>query len=333
MLTVVTGATGHIGGNLVRALLAEGRKVRCVVWCEDKDTAALDGLDVERVYGDVRDIESLKAAFAGADVVYHLASRISIVGPEGGLVRAINVQGAANVAEACLSCGVRRLVHFSSIHARNINTDLDKPVDETRERSWGKGTPAYDISKGDGELKVLDAVSRGLDAVIVCPTGVIGPLDFKLSRMGTVFLGLARGKLPGGVVGGFDWVDARDVASAAIAAEKKGRTGELYLLGGHYVPFIELAKRFEKVCGRPAPKFMCPMWLARAVAPFALFISQHSSIPPLFTPESLNALRANHDIRHDKAARELGYNPRPFDESLVDIYNWFVEAGLVKKEK
>lgn len=332
MLTVVTGATGHIGGNLVRALLAEGRKIRCLVWEKDTNTAAIDGLDVERVFGDVRDIESLKKAFEGADVVYHLASRISIVGPENGLVRAINVQGAANVAEACLYCKVRRLVHFSSIHARNINTRLDEPVDETRERSWGKGTPAYDISKGDGELKILEAVGRGLDAVIVCPTGVIGPLDFLGSRMGTVFLGLACGKLPGGVVGGFNWVDARDVAAGAMAAEKLGRTGELYLLSGHYTTFAELAGRFEKVCGKSAPKFMCPMWLARAAAPAALFISQHTSIPPLFTPESLNALRANRDIRHDKATRELGYNPRSFDETIADIFNWFKEAGLLGKE-
>ncbi|MBP7381059.1 NAD-dependent epimerase/dehydratase family protein [Myxococcota bacterium] len=331
MLTVVTGATGHIGGNLVRALLKEGRKIRCMVWREDTDLAAIDGLDVEVVCGDVRDIDSLRSAFAGAEVVYHLASRISIVGPEGGLVRAINVQGAANVAQACMDCGVRRLVHFSSIHARNINTDLDRPVDETRERSSGRSTPAYDISKGDGELEILAAVKRGLDAVIVAPTGVIGPLDYKFSRMGTVFYGLARGKLPGGVVGGFDWVDVRAVADGAIAAEKKGRTGEIYLLGGHYVPFKELASRFEKVCGRKAPRMMCPMWLARAVAPFALFISRHTSIPPLFTPESLNALRANHDIRHDKAARELGYNPRAFDDTIADIYGWFKEAGLLDK--
>ncbi|HOA13878.1 MAG TPA: SDR family oxidoreductase [Myxococcota bacterium] len=329
MLTVVTGATGHIGGNLVRMLLAEGRQVRCLVWEHDDNTAALDGLDVERVCGDVRDLDSLKRAFSGADVVYHLASRISIVGPEGGLVRAINVGGAANVAEACLQCGVRRLVHFSSIHARNINTDLDRPVDETRERSSGRGTPAYDISKGDGELEILKAVGRGLDAVIVCPTGVIGPLDWKKSRMGTVFLGLATGKLPGGVHGGFDWVDARDVAAGAIAAETRGRTGELYLLGGHYTTFKELASRFEKVSGRPAPKFMCPMWLARAVAPAALLVSRITGLPALFTPESLNALRANSDIRHDKAARELGFNPRPLDEFLKDIHDWFKEVGMI----
>lgn len=124
-------------------------------------------------------------------------------------------------------------------------------------------------------------------------------------------------------------MDVRDVAAGAISAEKNGRTGELYLLGGHWVSYQDLAKRFEKVCGRPAPKFICPMWLARAVAPAALVVSRVTGLPALFTPESLNALRANRDIRHTKAENELGYKARPFDESIVDIFNWFKEAGLV----
>jgi dihydroflavonol-4-reductase len=330
LLTVVTGATGHVGGNLVRALLAEGRKVRCLVWEGDKDTAAIDGLDVERVPGDVRDQLSLQKAFEGADVVYHLASRISIVGPEGGLVRDINVNGARNVAEACLACNVRRLVHFSSVHARNINR-LGEPVDETRERSGGKGCPAYDKSKGDGELEVLAVVERGLDAVIVCPSGIIGRLDFKKSRMGCVFLSLANGTMPAGVVGGFDWVDVRDVVIGAMLAEKLGRKGELYLLTGNYVPMREVMNQFSAIAGRKPPRMDTPMWLARAVAPAALVIANVTGMPALFTPESLCALRANDQLLHSKAEKELGYKPRPFAETLEDTYKWFKEAGFLKK--
>lgn len=324
MLTTVTGATGHVGGNLVRALLAEGRQVRCMLRPGD-DTRAIDGLDVERVPGDVRDAAAVLQAFAGADVVYHLAARISIVGPEGGLVREINVKGVENVVESCLANNVKRLVHFSSVHARK-QEPLNEPVDETRTYS-DHTAPAYDQPKGLGEQAILAGVERGLNAVMVNPSGIIGPLDFAPSRMGHVFLDLAHKRLPALVGGGFDWVDVRDVAKGAMLAEKKGRTGERYLLTGHWVSVRELAEQWATLTGVPAPKMNTPMWLARGVAPFALWYAKATGSEPLFTPESLVALRANKVMLHTKAERELGYDPRPFAESLADIYAWFVEHG------
>lgn len=327
MLTTVTGATGHVGGNLVRALLAEGRKLRCLVRPED-DTRAIDGLDVEIVPGDIRDAAAVMRAFAGAEVVYHLAARISIVGPEGGLVREVNVKGVENVVESCLANGVKRLVHFSSVHARK-QEPLDQPVDETRTFA-DESAPAYDQSKAEGERRILAGVERGLNAVMVNPSGVIGPLDFAPSRMGHVFLDLAHGSLPALIGGGFDWVDVRDVARGALSAESKGRTGERYLLTGHWVAVRDLAEQWATISGVPAPKMNTPMWLARASAPFALWYAKALRSEPLFTPESLVALRANKVMRHDKAERELGYAPRPFAESLQDIYAWFVEHGDIR---
>ena len=320
-LTVVTGAGRHIGGNLVRALRARGRRLRLVV---RQDRRAIAGLDAEVVQGDVLDLEFLRRAFSGADVVYHLAANISIVGEQAGLVRRVNVEGPRNVVEACLGCGVRRLVHFSSIHAF-AQEPLDQVLDETR--GPVDHAPAYDRSKAAGEREVLDGVARGLDAVIVNPTGVIGPFDFKGSRMGSVLLGMALRRFIALVDGGFNWVDVRDVCDGAMAAEERGRTGERYLLAGHWRSLRDLARVGEAAGGARPPRFDAPMWLARVGAPFVTGWSRVSRTQPLYTSEALVALRANRNISHAKASRELGYEPRPIEVSIADTLRWFRERG------
>lgn len=323
-MTVVTGAAGHVGGNLVRALLAKGRKVRAVV---RNDTRALDGLGVEVVRADVLDLDSLVRAFEGAEVVYHLAALISIIGDQGGKVSRTNVEGPRNVVEACLRNKVRRLVHFSSIHCYE-QAPANEVLDETR-RFVDERAPAYDRSKVGGQREVMAAVSKGLDAVVVNPTAVIGPYDFKPSRMGAVLIAMARGRFPGLVEGGFDWVDVRDVVAGALAAEERGRTGENYLLGGQFRPVKDIAVEVSKVTGAPVPRFVSPLWLAALGAPFAEAWSRMTGGFPLFTRESLKALRGNQHVSSAKAQRELGYAARPFEETIRDTLHWFREAGML----
>lgn len=323
MTTVVTGASGHVGSNLVRTLLEQGRTVRAVI---HDDSMGVDGLPVERVHADVRDLPSLVRAFEGADVVYHLAARISLIRKDRDLVMATNVAGPTNVVEACLRTGVRRLVHFSSIHALD-DRPLDVPVDEKRPfATW----PIYDLTKGLGQKAVLAGVERGLDAVIVHPTAVLGPYDFRISAMGQVLLDLYHGKLPALVQGGFDWVDVRDIVAGAIAAESRGRTGENYLLSGHYATVRELADVVEGVTGKRTPRMVTPMWLARFAAPFVVGASALLGREPLFTSASLKALRVNRNISHAKAARELGYTSRPLRDTIETAYAWFEEAGMLR---
>ena len=147
MITVVTGASGHIGANLVRALLSAGRRVRCVV---RQDRAALEGLDVECVEADVRNPASLRDAFRDANTVFHLAAVISIDGDRHGLVTATNVGGARSVAEAALECGVCRLVHCSSIHAF-VQNGPSATIVESMPRAFDARHAAYDRSKAMGE--------------------------------------------------------------------------------------------------------------------------------------------------------------------------------------
>jgi len=317
-MVVVTGASGHVGGNLVRALLDQGRRVRVVV---RDDARAVEGLDVERVQADVLDPDSLKAAFDGAEVVFHLAALILITGGQKGRVNRINVEGPRNVAAACLDRKVRRLVHFSSIHAYSP-TPRNVPVDETRP-FVGEDAPAYDRSKALGQQEVLAAVSRGLDAVIVNPTAVIGPHDYKPSRMGAVQRMLYRRKMPSLVSGGFDWVDVRDVVAGALAAERNGRTGQNYLLSGHWASFPEFAALVGKVTGIRVPSLVVPLWLAYVGAPFVQAFAGLTGGMPLYTLEALHALKCYGEVSHEKASRELGYSPRPLEETLRDTWEWW----------
>ncbi len=246
MISAVTGASGHVGGNLVRTLLSEGRTVRALV---RSDRRSLEGLDVQVVEGDISDPRALRALMDGADTVFHCAGRISIVGAEGGLVEKTNVGGVRNIVQACRDSRVKRLVHFSSIHAFSTRPN-DRPIDETRELALGPGHAPYDRSKAEGQTVVLEAARQGLDAVIVNPGAVVGPFDYKVSRMGSVFLDICHGRLPMLINGGYNWVDARDVSRGAVLAEQKGRTGESYLLTGHWVHIREVSRLIGRLTGR-----------------------------------------------------------------------------------
>lgn len=325
MTVVVTGASGHVGGNLVRALLAAGRKLRCVV---RDDARAIDGLDVERVRADVTDPASLRAAFDGAEVVYHLAAKISIEGDPDGIVHRTNVEGPRNVVAACLDAKVKRLVHFSSIHAFT-QPPLLEHLDEGRPLVDDPDEMAYDRSKAGGQREVLEGVRRGLDAVIVHPTAIMGPFDFKPSAVGQVLLDLYHRRLPSLVDGGFDWVDVRDVVAGALAAEQRGRTGRNYLLSGEWRGVAELARLAEDVTGVRAPRFVAPFWLARLGVPFMTGFARLTGRRPLYTADSLHALKSNRKISCERAATELGYSHRPLRETVADAYAWFREAAML----
>jgi dihydroflavonol-4-reductase len=321
--TVVTGASGFLGGAVVRELMAQDREVRAV---DLHRGPTLDGLDVEFVHGDVLDRPSLDIVFEDAGAVYHLAGLISITGDPDGRVHRVNVDGVRNVAEAALGAGVQRLIHCSSVHAY----DLEAPADllsETSPRATAPGLPAYDRSKAGGEAALREVADRGLDSVVINPTGIIGPYDFGPSRMGRVFQALFRKRLPALIEGGFDWVDSRDVASAMVTAESRGRTGENYLLPGHHLSIPDLAGVAEEVSSVPKPRWTVPMWLARVWSPLGDVFGRRSESPLWYTSESLHALEHTPAVSSKKALEELGHSPRPVNETVGDIYRWFKDNG------
>ena len=287
MLAAVTGASGHLGANLVRSLIDRKWQVRALI---RNDTRALEGFDIECIYGDVLNEESLREAFTGADAVFHLAGRISIVSWERKKVEAVNIIGVKNVVEACKSTGVKRLIHTSSFHAHQ-QEPLDEPLDESRPLHSGK-YPPYDYSKAEGEKIVGEAIKQGLNAIIINPGGMLGPNDFKPSHFGSTLVAIARGKLPALVNAGLSWVDNRDVAEGMITACERAEAGAKYILSGHWVSLKYIAEQVAKITGVDPPRMVLPMWLAKSGAPLAMLFDRVRGTRPLFTPISLKELEA-----------------------------------------
>jgi dihydroflavonol-4-reductase len=324
-MVAVTGATGHIGNTLVREILARGERVRAAIPAGE-DLMPLEGLAIERVAGDVRDFDSLTAAFGGADIVYHLAGIITISRGHVGLLQEVNVEGTRNVVHACLKTGVRRLVYTSSVHALE-EAPYGTPVCEPKQLEPDKATGDYGKSKARATIEVLEAVKQGLDAVIAFPTGVIGPYDYKQSEMGQLVIDFVKRKLPAYVDGAYDFVDVRDVAAALIAAAEKGRKGEGYVLSGNVITVPELMALLEKLTGVKAPRTRLPLWLAKAVATFSPLYYFLARSKPRFTRYSLHVLKSNCLMDNRKARTELAFAPRPIEATVADSIKWFRDHG------
>ena len=320
-MIIVTGASGLVGGNLVRALLAQGRTVRALI---HHDRRAIDGLDVETVSADLTDPSSLQRAFRGADTVYHLASSISISTENWDELKRVNVLGTLNVIEACLQNNVRRLLYFGSIHAYD-HAPFDQPMDEDRPLLIGNHIHPYERSKALAEMETRRSLDRGLDSVILIPTAIAGPFDFRPSHFGQAIQLLARGHIPALVRGGYDWVDVRDVVDGAIKAEQLAPRGGRYILSGHWHSVREVARFVSEITEKAAPRFTVPIWLAQLAQPIMAKLAQVNGKQPIYTRPMLNAMKSNHNISHARATRDLGYSPRPFQQTIADTLKWFVE--------
>jgi dihydroflavonol-4-reductase len=326
-MVIVTGGTGHIGNVLVRQLLSRGERVRVLI-PPAEDTAPLDGLDVEMVTGDIRSINSVIPAIAGGDIIYHLAGIISILPGKGDLLYQVNVAGTQNVVAACLEAGVRRLVYVSSIHA------IEEPacgttMDETLPCNPDRVPKGYGRSKALATMTVLAGVERGLDGVIVCPTGVIGPYDFQVSEMGQLIIDFVNGNLKAYIDGAYDFVDVRDVASGIILAGDKGVTGDKYILSGERITVPELMSLLQQISGVKAPSLKVPLWLARMAALVAPAYYRLAGGKPRFTSYSIEVLCSNSVISSEKARRQLGFSTRPIKQSITDSISWFVANDYI----
>jgi dihydroflavonol-4-reductase len=315
---LITGATGHIGNVLVRKLLERDQKIRAIVR-PGKIPIALEGLEVEILPGDILDAPSLVNAMEDVDIVYHLAAKISLSAELDPETERVNLEGTRNVLAAAKAARVRRIVYASSIYALHVPeqgiVDESLPFDPAHARG------AYDRSKAAASLEVLQAAATGQEAVLVCPTAVAGPYDFRTSDTGRGILY----NLPPGIKfyvdGAYDFVDVRDVATGMILAAEKGINGETYILGGNRLTVREVAECiWEAACGWHAG-----VWLPNWVADLAAGILPLFSENPLVTPYSLGAVRSNSHISHEKAGRELGFHPRPARQAIQDAVAWWQE--------
>lgn len=326
-MIVITGATGHLGNVLVRKLINQDKKVRAII-LPGEDIASLEGLEVEKVEGDVRVPDSLRRAFEGADIVYHCAGIISILPGQQKQLYQVNVLGTRNVVNMCLETKVKRLVYTSSIHA------LSEPApgivfDESREFNPENVLGEYSKSKTLGTLEVIKGIKKGLDAVILCPSGIIGPYDYRVSEMGKLIVDFVKGKVKAYVDGAYDFVDVRDVAEGLLLACEKGKKGECYILSGQQISIRQLLKFLEGITGVKAPSLKVPHQVARVTGFFNVLYCNLMKIKPLFTPFSIDVLASNSLVSCQKAQDKLRYSSRSIYESIKDTVRWFRQEGII----
>ena len=330
MTVFVTGASGHLGYTLVHRLLGDGRRVRTL---SRYRTKYLANLPIEFVDGDLANEESLHSAFEGIDVVYHTAALISLDPHAWPSMRALNVEGTRTIVALCQTHKIRRLIHFSSLEV--FRTDpLTEPLDEMRPLIGVDAPLPYPRSKVLSQRSVEQAVANGLDAVILIPSALLGPNDYKLSAANAYILQVARGDLPGLVNGGYDWVDVRDVAAAAVRAEQASTSGATYILSNEWASLRTIAKMVEAAGGARIPRFTFPAWMAYLGIGPLHFLASLQGRKSLFTQQSLGAALANnHHIVHDRATADLSYQPRPLAETVTDTVNWLEDIGLLTRKR
>jgi len=317
----ITGASGHIGNCLVRELKKQGASVKVLVHDFKND---LDKLDVELIQGNLIDIESLNLLCEGVDVVFHLAAKIALDNRKSAEVYAVNVTGTKNIIEASKMAGVKKFIHFSSIDAFQFISS-DEVLDESKPIVESENS-IYAFTKAESERLVLNAVNEGLDAVILSPTAVIGPFDYRGSFLGSALIKIYQNKIPMLISGGYNWVDVRDVAKAAIQSVETGRKGEKYILSGNFCSIKDLSEITGKISGKRTPTLLAPVFLAKLACPFFQIYYSITKGKPIYTSQSLDLLiNSPKNISFEKAKKELGYEPHPLEQTLRDTFNWYIE--------
>ncbi|MDP2723829.1 MAG: NAD-dependent epimerase/dehydratase family protein [Bacteroidales bacterium] len=321
----VTGATGHVGANLVRMLIEQGFQVRALL---RNPSETHPKIPLEIVIGDLLDVDSLKHFCQGIEVVIHTAAVISIGDQPAESVYNTNVTGTKNLIEACRHEGVRRLIHFSSVDA--LITDCnDEIVDEETPLDVNSGQ-IYKRTKALGEQIALAAASDDFEVIVLAPSAIIGPYDFKTSLIGKMITRMYLGQLPVLVPGGYFWVDVRDVCQAAINAIHLGASGEKYLVIGQWASLVEIAGLVQIHTSKKVFVGMVPFWLAYLGVPFIKAWTALSKTQPLYTHDSLYILQKGcRNLSSAKATRVFGFNPRPLEETVTETIHWFKQNNYL----
>jgi dihydroflavonol-4-reductase len=316
---LVTGGTGFIGAHICAACVARGDRVR-VLRRASSSLLALAGMPIEFVIGDVLDRAAVARAVEGCDLVFHVAAISSYWRARREEIERVNVEGTRVVMEACLRAGTPRVVHTSSAAA--VGIARNRPADETTPFDRLSATFAYANSKRCAEKVVLEAVGRGLPAVMVNPAAVVGAADHYLNT-GSLVVAYSRGRIPIVPPGGMCVVDADAVTQGHLLAAARGRVGERYILGGENLSFMQVAATIAAVAGVRRPRLIVPASLLAIVAPIIDTANRVRRSPPVLSGEQVRLSRVNFFFDSSKAVRELGYMLLPFRGAVEKALAWY----------
>ena len=324
---LVTGASGFVGAAVARKALARGFRVK-VLMRATASRANIDGLDVEAVTGDMRDAVSMTAAMQGARYLFHVAADYRLWARDPSEIARNNLEGARATMTAALRAGVERVVYTSSVAA--LKPGNGEAVDETSRHTPQSVIGAYKLSKLLAEREVERMIAdEGLPAVIVAPSTPIGARDIKPTPPGRIIVEAAAGRMPAFVDTGLNLVHVDDVAEGHFLALERGRAGENYILGGADVTLAQMLTDIAALAGRRAPTVKLPRAPLFPLAFAAETIARLTGKEPFLTADALRMSRYRMYFSSAKAARELGYAARPYQEGLRDAHAWFAAQGYL----
>jgi dihydroflavonol-4-reductase len=324
----VTGASGFVGAAVVRALVAEGERVRALVR-PTSDQRNLAGLPVEIVSGDIIDRRSLGAAIRGCRFVFHVAADYRLWAPDPRPMYVANVDGSLNVIEVAAEHGVERVVHTSSVAVLGIHADRT-PADESSPVSIRDMIGPYKRSKYVAEEAVKRrAAELKLQLVVVNPSTPIGPGDVRPTPTGRIIVDAATGRMPAFVDTGLNLVHVDDVARGHVLALERGVVGERYILGGADMTLERILALVARHCGRKAPWLRLPRASIYPVAVISEIIARITHKEPRVTLDGLRMAKKHMYFSSRKAERELGYRWRPPEAAVVDALGWFRQNGYL----
>jgi dihydroflavonol-4-reductase len=338
-LYILTGANGHLGNSIARLLLNQNHHVRGLILPTDSDKM-LRKLGVDVFFGDVRKQETLEPLFDFTNlndipdqvIVIHSAGIVSISAKKSPLLEDVNVNGTMLMADLSLKYHVDRFIYVSSVHAIPEKENM-QTISEVNHFDPDLVHGAYAKTKAKATNYVLSKVKDGLNAIVIHPSGIIGPFDFGKAHMTMMFEDYLNGYLTSRINGAYDFVDVRDVASGIAQASISGKIGSCYILSGHRTSLKELFDQMRVLSGKKMRINVLPMWFAKLTAPLAELFYKIRKLPPIYTSYSLYTLKSNSYFSYEKAHHDLNYTPRSIDETIYDTLKWLVSEHRIKPQR
>ncbi len=330
MKVLVTGADGVLGSNLVRVLLKRKYEVTALIE-KGKDPVTLNCLNVNRVEGNILNIEDVNRVIEGQDVLIHCAASTSVWPARSEIVNQVNVQGTENVVQACLRFGIKKMIYVGTANSFGFGS-IDEPGKEGDSYKSGKYGLDYMDSKKIAQEKVIQAVNhKGLPAVIVNPTFMIGPFDSKPSS-GAMILALINNKIPCYTGGGKNYINVADAAIGIANAIKLGKVGECYILGNENLTFKAMFEKISAVVNCNAPKRRLPAGIVQLYGKINALFARLFKFHPSITPELAKISCEEHYYSAQKAVRELKLPQTPLEQGIKDCYEWFKANGYINRK-
>ncbi len=322
---LVTGGSGFIGHNLTKVLISKGYKVKVLVR-QNSNLKYLRNLDIEFCFGDLNDKNTLYRAIKNRDTVFHTAAVIAMWKGKEKQQYQTNVIGTRNICEVALDSGIKKFIHTSSVATLGWKNNYTL-IDELSEYNWGEKL-TYNYTKFLAEKEVLLTVAKGLPAVIVNPSIVIGPGDYNFHG-GALIKRLKNKTIPFYLDGGINISFIDDIINGHINAALYGKIGERYILGGNNLTIKDALYKIAEIIGVTPPRYKFPSQIIKPISIIFDVFSNISKIKPIISSDIATYIGKNFWVSSQKAIKELNYKVTPLEEAIRKTVEWYSQEGII----